>query len=145
MGSSTQYYEDDEPTFHRRYTPRGQGYAISHDRDISHHDPYLEHRNHSHNTRNIPESEPSSSSVRRRIPVAVSGLLFAPSIQLSQVIPSNACIVWSLQKTQDSLQWRSWQWWIMYQLQICGTRTVSVSEGRVVFCCYFTIADRILM
>jgi len=85
MGSGPQYYDDDEPIFHRRYTGRGQGYAISHDRDLPHHGPYIGHRSHSHDGRNIPEPEPSTSNVRRRIPVAVSGLLSLSSLISSRV------------------------------------------------------------
>ncbi|KAG9241200.1 hypothetical protein BJ878DRAFT_521900 [Calycina marina] len=68
MVSSHQYYEDEDSSFQRRYA-RGHGYAVSHQRELPFHGPYLGHRSHSHD-RSIPEPESNSNSVRRRIPVA---------------------------------------------------------------------------
>ena len=76
---------DDEPVF-RRYGNRGQGYAISHDRDLP-----LTHRQQggsaggnfamSHGSRNGDRGPEQDPNQRKRIPVAVSN----PSTLLTPV------------------------------------------------------------
>jgi hypothetical protein len=101
------YFDDEEPSF-RRYSSRGHGYPLSHDRELppaASHGGYGGPRNHqlsTHERRN-GESQPdqdSNSRPRSRIPVAVSSQLVA----LNHA--DGVLAVRSLSKAQDSLQWR---------------------------------------
>jgi len=132
---SSQYYDDEEPSFHRRYNGRGHGYPITHDRDLPSRPslgPYGGHRI-SHDSRSSgqnSEQDQISSNPRRRIPVAVSH----HRVHLFLICPARASpltinTVRSLQKAQDSLQWRSWKWRAMPTLQERGKRYLPVLEG----------------
>src|ERR1700712_3396069 len=74
---SNQYFDDEEPSFHRRFNGRGHGFPIAHDRDLPSRPslgPYGGHRL-SHDSRSSgqnSEQDQISSNPRRRIPVAVS-------------------------------------------------------------------------
>ncbi len=101
------YFDDEEPPFHR-YSSRGHGYPLSHDRELppaAGHGGYGGPRNHQLSTHerngDSPPDQDSNSRRRSRIPVAVCSQLLI-ILKGADGIPA----VRPLSKAQDSLQWR---------------------------------------
>ena len=89
-------YFDEEETAFRRYSGRGHGYPISHDRELPSgpsHGPYGGHHRHhqqsAHDNRaggQSPEQEANNANTRRRIPVAVSSTKDSASTTIHLVV-----------------------------------------------------------
>ncbi len=119
VASYSAFQEDEEASF-RRYSGRGHGFALSHDREYPsapNHTLYSVSRNHNPSpgepraAGHSPESD--STRPRSRIPVAVShSILDLENFYLDIVLMRWA--VWPMPKAKDSLQWGQWR--TMHQL-----------------------------
>jgi hypothetical protein len=108
------YFTDDEEPSFRRYNSRGQGYPLSHDRELpsgSYGGPRDLLSNHdSRGGKHAPEPD-HNSRPRSRIPVAVSTRIFYRRSQTN-----TRSTVRSMSKTQDQMQWGFGQWYALYEL-----------------------------